>query len=174
MKFFRTRPWMREDLELQELCKHDSMYNTCRFNQNRYVDNDSWDMWLVKHRTHDRKVANLNPGRSGGRIFFSRVDFVCCLLFDVCPTPMLLQWHVKDPGHSVKSAGGRLHLNTHTPLTQWSQSGLNMPLSRHSVGTYLKMSSHATCEGTLSRSCLSLLSHFGLILAWKVELVCGS
>ena len=41
-------------------------------------------------------------------------------------------WHVKDPGHSAKSAGGRLHLNTHTPLTQPSQSG---PLSRHSVGT---------------------------------------
>ena len=23
----------------------------------------------------------------------------------------------KDPSHSAKSAGGRLHLNTHTPLT---------------------------------------------------------
>ena len=33
------------------------------------------------------------------------------------PTPVLLQWHVKDPGHSAKSVGGRLHLNTHTPLT---------------------------------------------------------
>ena len=27
-------------------------------------------------------------------------------------TPVLLQWHVKDPGHPAKSAGGRLHLNT--------------------------------------------------------------
>ena len=26
-------------------------------------------------------------------------------------------WHVKDPSHSTKSAGGRLHLNMHTPLT---------------------------------------------------------
>ena len=25
------------------------------------------------------------------------------------------QYHVKDPGHSAKSAGGRLQLNTHTP-----------------------------------------------------------
>ena len=58
----------------------------------------------------------------------------------VCSTPVLLQWHVKDPGHSAKSAGGRLHLNMHTPLTQWSQSGLTMPLSRHSVGTYLDTS----------------------------------
>ena len=30
----------------------------------------------------------------------------------------LPQWHVKDPVHSAKSAGGRLHLNTHTSLTQ--------------------------------------------------------
>ena len=28
------------------------------------------------------------------------------------PPPVLLQWHVKDPGHSAKSAGGRLHLKT--------------------------------------------------------------
>ena len=37
---------------------------------------------------------------------------------------MLPQWHIKDPSHSAKSAGGRLHLNTNTPLTHRSQSGL--------------------------------------------------
>ena len=26
------------------------------------------------------------------------------------PPPVLQQWQVKDPGHSAKSAGGRLHL----------------------------------------------------------------
>ena len=26
------------------------------------------------------------------------------------PSPVLAQWHVKDPGHSAKSAGGRLQL----------------------------------------------------------------
>ena len=31
--------------------------------------------------------------------------------------PMLPQGHVKDSSHSAKSAGGRLHLNMHTPLT---------------------------------------------------------
>ena len=31
----------------------------------------------LKRRTLDRKVASSNPGRSGGRIFFSRVNFVC-------------------------------------------------------------------------------------------------
>ena len=42
-------------------------------------------------------------------------------LFDVRSTPVLLRWHVKDPGHSAKSAGGRLHLYTHTPLVQKSE-----------------------------------------------------
>ena len=65
------------------------------------------------------------------------------------PPPVLLQWHVKDLGHSAKSAGGMLHLNTHTPLTQRSRSGLTMPLSRHSVRTYHETSSHATRQGTL-------------------------
>ena len=65
---------------------------------------------------------------------------------------MLPQWHVKDPSHSAKSAGGRLHLNTHTPLTQRSRSGLTMLLSRHCVGTYPETSSHATCQGTFGHS----------------------
>ena len=46
-----------------------------------------------------------------------------------------------------------------------------MPLSRHSVGTYLEMSSHATCQGKFSHSHLNSLSHRGLILAYRVELV---
>ena len=50
-----------------------------------------------------------NPGRSRERIFFSGVNFECWLLFGVCSTPVLPQWHVKDPGHAAKSAGGRLH-----------------------------------------------------------------
>ena len=103
--------------------------------------------------------------RSGGRIFFSRVNFVCWLSFGVRSTPMLLQWHVKDPGNSARSAGGRLHTNTHTPLTQRSRSGLTMPLSRNSMGTYQETSAHATRQGTLGHSRLSWLSHCGLILA---------
>ena len=50
-------------------------------------------------------------------------------------------------GHSAKSAGVRLHLSTRTPLTQLSRSGLTIPSSRHSVGTYEKTSSHATRQG---------------------------
>ena len=121
--------------------------------------------WVkIEHQTHDQKVSSLNPGRSGSRIFSSRVNFVCWLLLGVCSTPVLLQWHVKKLSHSAKSAGVRLHICTHTPLTQLSQSELTMPLSRHSVGTYHETSSHASCERTLDHSRLSLLSHCGLIL----------
>ena len=81
------------------------------------------------------------------------------------PPPLEPKLHVKDPGHSSKSADGRLHLNTQTHLTQRSRDGLTMPLSRHCAGTYPETSSHATCQGTLDHSRLSSLSHCGLILA---------
>ena len=35
------------------------------------------DSLLVECQTHDRKVASLNAGWICGRIFFSRVDFLC-------------------------------------------------------------------------------------------------
>ena len=82
----------------------------------------------------ERKTASLNPGWSGRRIFLSRVNFLCWPLFGVRPTPVSPQWHVKDPGHSATSAGDRLHLHTHTLLTQWRWTGLTV-LSRYSVGT---------------------------------------
>ena len=116
-------------------------------------------------RTRDRKVGNLNPSRSSRRIFFWRVNLVCWLLLPVPSIPVLPQWHIKDPGHSAQSAGGRLHLNTNTPLTQRSRSGLTRPLCRHSAETYQETSSHATHQGTLGHSRLSSLSHCGLILA---------
>ena len=80
-------------------------------------------------------------------------------------TIMLPQWHVKDPDHSAKNGGGRLHLNTHTPLSQPIRNGLTVPLCRHSVGTYQETRSHATRQGTLGHSRLSSLSYRGVILA---------
>ena len=120
--------------------------------------------WLER-RTRHRKVASSNPGRNGGRIVFSRVNCLCRLLFGVRSTPVLPQLCVKDPGHSARSAGDRLLLNTHTPLTRRSRNGLTMLLCRHSVETYQKTSSLATCQGTLGHSHLSSLSHCRLILA---------
>ena len=61
----------------------------------------------------------------------------------------------------------------HTSLTQWRQSGLTMPLCRHSVGTYLETSTHATHQGTLGHSHLSSLSHCGHS-GWKSGIVCGT
>ena len=109
--------------------------------------------WLER-RTRDREVASSNSGESGGRIFFSRVNFVFCAR----STPVLPQWHVKDPGHSAKSAAGRLHLNTHTPLTQRSRSGLTI-LQASCGNLSRKTSSYATRQETLGHSRLSLLSH---------------
>ena len=91
-----------------------------------------------------------------------RVNFFSPLLFGVRSTLVLPQWHVKDAGHSAKIAGGRLHLNTNTPLTQQSRSGLTMLLSRHCMGIYQETSSYATHQETLSHSFLSSLSHCGL------------
>ena len=98
--------------------------------------------WLAR-RTRDWKVPGSSPCRSGRRMFFSRVNFLCWLLFNnnnnnnncytalypvkiyelaalyiiniigIRSTPVLPQQHVKDPGHSARSAGGRLQLNTH-------------------------------------------------------------
>ena len=67
---------------------------------------------------------------------FSSLESALCAdsLFGVRSTPVLPQWHVKDPGHTAKSVGVRLHLNTHTSLTQRSRSGLILPLFRQSVG----------------------------------------
>ena len=48
-----------------------------------------------------------------------------------------------------------------------------MPLSRQSVGCQ-ETSSHATRQGTFGYSRLSSLSHCGLILAKRAELVCAS
>ena len=72
---------------------------------------------------------------------------MCADLFSVRSTSVLPQWHVKEQDHSAKSSGGRFHLNTHSPVTKRSRSGLTTPLSRHSVGTYPETSSHVTCQG---------------------------
>ena len=135
-----------------ELCYNKHFYATFCLGKSKSNQISPFHACWLECWGRDRKVESSNPGRSGRRIFFSRVNFVCWLLFDVCSIPVLLQWRVNDLGHSAKSAGGRLHLNTHTPLTQQSQNGLTMPLSRHGVGTYQVTSSHATCQATLGHN----------------------
>ena len=55
------------------------------------------------------------PEGSGGNISSPGSTFCTDSYFGFRSTGVLLQYHVKDPGHSAKSAGGRLQLNTHTP-----------------------------------------------------------
>ena len=132
---------------------------------------EGWEQWLERRTLIERSRVRLPAGGAGE---FPSLESTFCALIR-CPfTPVLLQWHVKDPGLPAKSAGGRLHLNTHRPLTQRSLSGLTMPLSGHSLRTYRKTSSHATCQGTLGHSRLSSLCHCGLILAERMELVCAN
>ena len=57
-----------------------------------------------------------------GEFSSSELTF-CADSYSVSILPNVTTWHAKDPSRSAKSAGGTLHLNTHTPLTQQSQSG---------------------------------------------------
>ena len=102
--------------------------------------------------------------RQERQIFFSPESTLCAVSFGVRFTPVLPQWHVKDPGHPAICTDGGLYLNAHTPLTQRSRNGLTMPLSRHSMETYQETSSHATRQKTFGYSRFSPLSHCGLIL----------
>ena len=92
------------------------------------------------------------PEGSAGEFSSPEFTLLCSVSFGVRSTPVLPQWHVKGHSHSAKSADGRVHLNTHTPWTQRSRSGLTRPLSRHCLGTYRETSSHATRQGTLNSS----------------------
>ena len=97
--------------------------------------------------------------------FSSPESTLCADSDSVSVSPPVTAVALKDHSHSAKSADGRLHLNMHTTLTQQSQSGLTMPLSRQSVETYPKTSSHETRQRALGHRHLSLLSHCGLTLA---------
>ena len=75
----------------------------------------SGDNSVVECQTHDRKVVGSSPYRSGRKTFFSRVSF----LFGIHSIPMLL------PGHSAKSAGGRLQVNTQAPYMASNEVTVN-------------------------------------------------
>ena len=89
------------------------MYDAGAWICNRNTNRTTKLTWVAgiacwsEHQAHDLKVVSSNPGRSSRRVFLSRVNCLCWLLLSVHSTPMLPQWHVRDPGHSVKSAGGR-------------------------------------------------------------------
>ena len=69
---------------------------------------------LLERRISDWKVADSSPGRSGGRLFLSRVNFLCWLFFRYPFHPRVTAV-TRNNCLSAKSAGGRLQLNMHTP-----------------------------------------------------------
>ena len=82
----------------------------------------------------ERSLVRITAG-AAGEFSFPGSTFCADSYFGIRSTPVLPQEHVKDPGHSAKSAGGRLQLNTHTPyvrgfycavLRHWSQLVPNM------------------------------------------------
>ena len=71
--------------------------------------------WL-ECRTRDQKVAGSSPGTSGGIIFFSRVNFLCGLLFQYPFHPRVTAVVRKRFLSFAESAGSKLQLNTHAPF----------------------------------------------------------
>ena len=65
----------------------------------------------------ERRTLTGAPDSTGAAgYFFSTWSFFCAdSYFGIRSTPVLPQSHVKDPGYSAKSAGGRLQLNMHAP-----------------------------------------------------------
>ena len=55
------------------------------------------------------------PAGVAGEFSSPRSTFCADSYFSIRSTPVLPQKHVKDPGYSANSAGGRLQLNMHTP-----------------------------------------------------------
>ena len=97
--------------------------------------------------------------------FFSSPELNFCVdSYSVSVLPALAQWHVKDPDHSAKSAGGRLHLNTSTSFTQRSRSGLTNA-AQATWEPIRESNSHETRQGMLGHCRASSLSHCGPIMA---------
>ena len=89
-----------------------------------------------------------------GVVFSSQWSTFCVgSYFSTPSTPILSQWHVKDPGHSSKSAGGRFRLNRHAPYVcgfAWSESKGKAERKGRTVRK------EWVCVGLKTLSCLTL------------------
>ena len=99
--------------------------------------------WLER-RTRDWKVAGLNPCWSGGRIFFSRVDFLCWLIF-------------RYPFHPRVTAVARKRSRSFRQKCRWQVTAkhaytLCMWLCMKWHGAWL-YGVHRTCAETAAVSC---------------------
>ena len=135
--FINVYPWVRSHTKC--ICRFGKFLRrelliAARFNEFHITKlvGRAPDLWL--------KCCELESRQEQQENFLLKLNLRADSYFGVRSIPALLQWHVKDPGHSAISAGGMLHLNTHTPLSQQSRIRLTMLLSRHSVEAYQEMS----------------------------------
>ena len=107
-------------------------YKVYKLHQRYILKGAGIAQWLERW-TRDWKVAGSNPCWNGGRIFFSRVDFLCWLLFRYPFHPRVTTVARKKSRSFCRKC--RLQLNTHTPyvcgfywtvLRHWSQLVPNM------------------------------------------------
>ena len=119
--------------------------------------------WLER-RTRDWKVAGSNPCWSGGRIFFSRVDFLCWLLF-------------RYPFHPRVTAVARKRSRPFCQKCRWQVTAkhpytLRMRLCMKLHGTWL-YGVHRTCAETAAVSCgTSHASAVSTPLRWIFKATC--
>ena len=96
--------------------------------------------WLER-RARDRKVPSSNPGRSDGRIFFSRVSFLCWLLFQYPFHPRVTTVAGKRSRSFCHKCSGTLHTYT-LPMWLWMKWHCNLVHGWN--GRISRGTSHAT------------------------------
>ena len=60
---------------------------------------------VVDRWSRNWRLVGSIPGMSSEKIFFSRAGSY----FSICSTPVLQQWHIKDPAHTMKKFRWRVH-----------------------------------------------------------------
>ena len=127
---------------IHEIIRVVALYTSLRFVEGVYLG-AGIAQWLER-RTRDWKVAGSNPCWSGGRIFFSRVDFLCWLLF-------------RYPFHPRVTAVARKRSRSFCQRCRWQVTAkhaytLSMWLCMKWHGAWL-YGVHRTCAETAAVSC---------------------
>ena len=117
----------------------------------------------VEQQTCNWKIMSSNPGKSGQRIFCSRVKFLCWLLFSVCSTPCYQSgmWKIWVILQRVQVTGSILTSIQPRP-SEVRVGGLCCPGVEWEP--IREMSPHTTQQATHRHSHLNSLSHCGPIL----------
>ena len=124
-----------------------------------------WIARSVERRACDRKVAGSIPGRTSGRLFFSRVSFLCLTL-------------TRCPFHPCVTAVARKRPRSFCQKSRWQvtdKRACTLDPTKSERADYVgivwelirETNSHVTRQGTLVHSRLNSLSHCGLIIGLK-------